>query len=539
MQQHEIIIDSFAGGGGASVGIEMALGRSPDVAINHDPEAVQMHMVNHPDTEHHCQNVWQLDPVDVAAGRPVGLAWFSPDCKHFSKAKGGAPVKRNIRDLAWVVVLYAQRVKPRVIMLENVEEFQTWGPLDENGRPCPVNKGVTFRKWVRELKKAGYEVDWRELRACDYGAPTIRKRLFLIARRDGQPIVWPAPTHGDPRLPGFNSSGLRPWRTAADIIDWLLPCPSIFFSKTECRLWFEQTGQRLKRPLAEASERRIFLGYERHVFNNPNPYIVTVNHGGSNFRGQAIDVPFNTVTAARDGHGLVMPYLTKYRKGSSGSDISEPAPTITSNSFKKRPGGNPPLAVVQAKLEPAGDRPELCAAFIAKHFTGVVGTPVDKPAPTTLTKGAQNQLVVAHLMKLRGTCQRGQTVEAPIPSLTAGGTHIAEVRAFLVKYHGSGGQWADARDPMHTVTSKDEFGLVTVHGVEYMLTDIGMRMLTPRELFRAQGFPDTYIIDRGADGDALTKTAQVRMCGNSVCPPIASAIVGANLQPMDVRRAAE
>ena len=663
----EIIVDSFAGGGGASTGIEMALGRSPDIAINHDPEAVSMHMVNHPDTEHHCQNVWQVDPREAVKGRKVGLAWFSPDCKHFSKAKGGAPVKRNIRDLAWVVVLWAQRVKPRVIMLENVEEFQTWGPLTDEGKPCLIQKGVTFKKWVGELRKAGYKVEWRELRACDYGAPTIRKRLFLIARCDGQPIVWPEPTHGDPRKPGFEKSGLKPWRTAADIIDWSLPCPSIFMDKLEVQAWYEATGQRLKRPLAEATQKRIAKGLERFVFGASEPFIVTANHGGDTFRGQGLGEPFNTVTAPRDAHGLVVPYvtehanasnqrnmptdeplrtqcanvkgghfavvaphITKFRKGASGSDIAAPMPTITASSHEKRPGGNPPLAVIAPTLvqtgygEREGQAPRaldiqaplgtvvasgqkhaLTAAFMAKHFGGVVGVSVDTPTPTTLTSGSQNQLVVAHIdrqfgmsagnsaaeplgtttadgqgksaivsahmarhfgksvgheldeplgaltskdkdaivashmVKLYGTCQHGQPTDQPAPTVTAGGYHIGEVRAFLTKYHGNGGQWADPRDPMHAVTSKDEFGLVTVQGVEYMLTDIGMRMLTPPELYRAQGFPESYITDRTADGKPLTKTAQVRMCGNSVCPPLAAALVAANVQIAEAREAAE
>jgi DNA (cytosine-5)-methyltransferase 1 len=346
MRNDEIIIDSFAGGGGASIGIEMALGRSPDVAINHDPEAVSMHKANHPDTEHHCQNVWQLDPQDVARGRKVGLAWFSPDCKHFSKAKGAAPVKRNVRDLAWVVVLYAQRVKPRVICLENVEEFKTWGPLDENGRPCAAQKGITFKKWINEFKKAGYKIQYRELRACDYGAPTSRKRLFVIARRDGQPIVWPKPTHGDPKAKGFKKSGLKPWRTAADIIDWSQPCPSIFMNSEEVQEWYEHTGQRLKRPLADATMRRIAQGLKRFVFDAEEPFIVTANHQGKGFRGQGLDEPMKTVTAARDATGLVTPYMTKFRKGSHGSPADAPMPTITASSFKKRPGGNPPLGLV-------------------------------------------------------------------------------------------------------------------------------------------------------------------------------------------------
>lgn len=527
MSASEIIIDSFAGGGGASAGIEMALGRSPDVAINHDPDAIAMHAVNHPDTEHHCQNVWQLDPRDVARGRPVGLAWFSPDCKHFSKAKGGKPVNRNLRDLAWVVILYAQRVKPRVIILENVEEFKTWGPLGEDGRPCKMQKGVTFQKWLRELRRAGYRVEYRELRAFHFGTPTQRKRLYLIARRDGGPIVWPDGgldgQYGDPNQPGFADSGLLPWRTAAGCLDFSLPCPSIFWDAEQARIWCELTGQRIKRPLAAATMRRIFQGLDR--WGARDPYIIKPNHKYGWFRGQPLPEPLQTVCQTND-KALVMPFLTKYRTGSSGSPVNEPWPTITANSYEKRPGGNPPLALV--------------SAFLAKHFGGneTPGWPLSKPISTITTRDHHN-LVTTNLVKLRGTCRHGQPVTQPMATVTAGGNHIGEVRAFLQKYYGcETSQQQDCREPLHSIRTKDAFGLVTVHGVDYQIVDIGMRMLTPRELFRAQGFPDDYIIDRGPDGRPLTKTAQVRMCGNSVCPPVAAALVRANVSLQgELRRA--
>lgn len=387
--ERPLIIDSFAGGGGASTGIERALGSSPDYAINHDAHALSMHQANHPNTAHLSKNVWHVDPLDVVGRRRVGLAWFSPDCKHFSKAKGGKPVSRAIRDLAWIVVLWAKRVRPAVIMVENVEEFKQWGPISESGQPCKVRSGQTFDKWVRELRRLGYRVEWRELRACDYGAPTIRKRLFVIARCDGKPIVWPAPTHAKDGL-----GGLAPWRTAAEIIDWSIPCPSIFDSAGE--IW-EKHGLRSVRPLAENTLRRIAAGVKRYVIDAGDPFLVTyAQHGGA---------------------------------------------------------------------------------------------------------------------------------------ICAGGGHSALIFAFLTKYYGTGGG-ASVGDPLPTTTTHDRFGLVTVKidGADYVITDIGMRMLTPRELFAAQGFPLEYRIEHGADGHAFGKTAQVSKCGNAVPPPLAEALVKANCQ---------
>ena len=446
-----LIVDSFAGGGGASCGIEAALGRPVDIAINHDPEAVAMHRVNHPAAVHYTRSVWQVDPAEACAGRPVALAWFSPDCKHFSKAKGARPVKRSIRDLAWVVVQWARKVRPRVIFLENVEEFKDWGPVDRHGRPCKARKGRTFDLWIAQLRRLGYAIEWRELRACDYGSPTIRKRFFLVARCDGLPIRWPEPSHGP------EGSGLAPYRSAASIIDWQIPCPSIF-------------GR--KRPLAEATQARIARGLKRFVIEAAEPFIVPVTHKGD-LRVHPIGEPLRTVTTASRGeHALV-------------------------------------------------------TAFLAKHFGGVTGVPVDPPFPTITTRGTQNQVVTSHLVKLRGTCRDGQPVTAPAPTITAGGTHLGEVRAFLLKYYGTA-TGADLRDPLHSVTRRARFGLVMVQGEPWQIVDIGMRMLQPRELFAAQGFPPDYIIDRTAEGEALTKTAQIRMCGNAVCPQVAEALVRAN-----------
>lgn len=460
LDPRELIIDNFAGGGGASLGIELALGRSPDVAINHDREAVAMHTANHPDTEHYCEDVWQVDPRAATQGRPVGLAWFSPDCKHFSKAKGGKPVSKKIRGLAWVVIRWAAAVKPRVIILENVEEFQTWGPLLEDGRPCPVRKGRTFRRWWKRLEKFGYHVEMRELRACDYGAPTIRKRLFIIARCDGQPIIWPAPTHGPGRLP---------YHTAAGCIDWSIPCPSIF-------------GR--KKPLADATLRRIAQGVKRYVVEAAHPFIVGADqapffvprHGereGQEPRCRSVVAPLPTVTATANGASLV-------------------------------------------------------AAFLAQHNTGMVGHDARKPVSTIVGKGCTQALVASNLVKLYGTCKDGQDNREPMATVTSGGQHLGEVRAFLTKFYGNEKDGISLGEPLHTVTTKDRFGLVTVSGIDYVIADIGMRMLAPRELYRAQGFPDSYIIDPMVNGRRLPKASQVRMCGNSVCPPIARALVAAN-----------
>ncbi|TDX21397.1 DNA cytosine methyltransferase [Rhodovulum visakhapatnamense] len=509
-----MIVDSFAGGGGASTGIEMALGRSPDVAINYDAAALALHQANHPATRHLNSNVWHVDPAEICRGRRVGLAWFSPDCKHHSKAKGGKPVARNIRDLAWVVVLWARRVRPEVIALENVEEFRDWGPLTEANRPCPERRGQTFRHWVGELRRLGYRVEWRELRACDYGAPTIRKRLFLIARRDGRPIVWPAPTHGAPDSPEVQAGRRAPWRTAAGIVDWSLPCPSIFDSSAEI---LARHGLRAVRPLKEPTLRRIARGVMRYVIEAQEPFLVTYAQQGGAVRS-GFD-PLHTVTAsAKDQNALVVPTLVQTGYGERPGQ----APRV--------PGLDRPLGTVVA----GGAKHALVAAFLAQHNAGArmqrhAGRPAGAPLSTLTTRGTQQQIVAAHLMSLHGTTRRDQSLAAPVPTLCAGDGHGALVAAFLQKYYGAGtGQAAGA--PLHTLSTRDTFGLVTVEidGATYAIADIGMRMLTPREMFRAQGFPESYRIDTAPDGRAFTKTEQTRMCGNSVCPPVAAAIIAAN-----------
>ena len=546
----ELVIDSFAGGGGASTGIAAALGRDPDYAINHDSEALAMHAANHPGTVHLSKNIWQVDPIEVVGRRRVGLAWFSPDCKHFSKAKGGRPVKREIRDLAWTVVLWARRVRPRVILLENVEEFRDWGPLvaDDAGKwkPCPERRGATFDRWVSELRRLGYRVDWRELRACDYGAPTIRKRLFLIARRDGRKIVWPAPTHGAPTDPDVIAGRKLPWRTAAEIIDWSLPCHSIFLTREEGR------AAGVNRPLADATMTRIAKGVQRYVLDAAHPFIIPLTHQGGD-RARALDVPMPTVTGAhrgeqalvaahlsyaqqgggcrsaaapahtitasrKDQNTLVAAHLTKFCANSVGSALNEPVHTITANSLIKRPGGSAPIGIA--------------AAFLAQHNLGVVARNARDPLSTVTSTGAQQAVVSAGLLHMRGSDRRMSGVEEPARTVTAGGWHQAELRAFLQKYYGTGGQDQAATDPLHTATTKARMGLVVVEGQPYEIIDIGMRMLSPRELFSAQGFPPDHIIDRGVLPDGreikLTKTASIRLCGNSVPPVMSKALVAAN-----------
>lgn len=550
----ELIVDNFAGGGGASCGIELALGRHVDIAINHDPEAVAMHAMNHPQTEHHCESVWDVDPLDLVKGRPVGLAWFSPDCKHFSKAKGGKPRDKKIRGLAWVAMRWAALVRPRVIILENVEEFQTWGPVLADGNPCPKRKGDTFRSFVRQLQEKGYAVEWREMRACDFGAPTIRKRLFLIARCDGRPIVWPQPTHGAPDSAAVKARQRKPWRTAAECIDWSIPCPSIFdrkrWSKSK-RAWVDAP------PLADATLRRIARGMQRYVINAADPFIVKVNHGYDYFRGQQLSEPLQTITA-KHGYGIAAPVITECANASSprawsadeplrtqcaevkGGHFALASATLVQTGYGERPGQAPRAPGLDKPLGTAvagGVKHALVSAFLAKHYGGNYdgsGVGLHEPA-STITTADHHALVAAEL---------GQASDSV--------GKVDQVRAFLVKYYSEGGQDQACRDPMHTIPTKDRLGLVTVAGEQYQVADIGMRMLVPPELYRAQGFPSSYvfapIIDPANPTLAfvrealmrigkmkayrLPQHAQVRMCGNSVSPPMAAALVRANVPDM-------
>lgn len=579
--QHELIVDNFAGGGGASCGIELALGRHVDHAINHDPEAVAMHAMNHPQTHHHCESVWNVDPVAITQGRPVGFGWFSPDCKHFSKAKGGKPRDKNIRGLAFVLLRWLLLTKMRVFTLENVEEFVTWGPLIETSpghfHPDPSRKGETFLGFVamlttgiaadhpafieacealglgtsdplaqRLIDGLGYAVEWRELRARDYGAPTIRKRLFLIGRCDGKPIVWPQPSHGAPGSAGVLAKRLKPWRTAAECIDWSIKCTSIF---------------ERKKPLAEATQRRIARGIRRYVIDAANPFIVTLAHGegrpGAAQRWGAgvrtTHAPMPTLTAS-GGYGIVAPVLTECANTSTqrafsaaeplrtqcaevkGGHFALAAATLVQTGYGERPGQAPRAPGLDKPLGTAmagGVKHALVSAFLAKHYGGNYDGPgVGLPEPaSTITTTDHHALVASHMVKLRGECT-GSAASEPVPTISAQGNHIGEVRAFLVKYYSEGGQDQDCRDPMHTIPTKDRLGLVTVEGQQYQIADIGMRMLEPHELYAAQGFPSSYVIAPFINGRRLPKHAQVRMCGNSVSPPMAAALVRANVPEM-------
>lgn len=504
-----IVVDLFAGGGGASDGIVRGLGRPVDIAINHSPEAVAMHAANHPETRHYCEDIWEVDPREAVGSRWVKFLWASPDCTQFSKAKGGKPRDRNIRCLAHVVIRWARAVKPRTIILENVEEFQDWGPLRDDGKPDKTRLGEDFRAWLAELVDCGYTVDFRELVAAHYGAPTTRRRLYLVAQLRGEtPIVWPSASHG---------AGLgRPLRTAAEIIDWSIECPSIF-------------GR--KKPLADATLRRIAAGVQRYVVGSPSPFIVPVKTwGGGGNAARGLDEPMRTVTASKRGEfGLVTPYLAHltHHGGDRVRPLHAPAPTITGanrgeiallaptllrtdNQSDGRLRGVRSVAGQLPTVTSAGGL-ALAAAVITKHYGGVVGHQVELPLGTVT---AQDHHAVTTATLAEGDSERAD-----------------EVAAFLVKFYGASGSPVShqgAMDPLHTVTAKARFAVVTVHGVPYRIVDIGMRMLQPRELYRAQGFRDDYQIDLLFNGKPLTKTAQIALCGNSVCPPVAEALVRAN-----------
>ena len=519
----ELAVDLFAGGGGASVGFEMATGRPPDVAINHDAAAISMHRVNHPQTDHYVADVFEVDPRTVAKGRPIGLLWASPDCTHFSKAKGGKPIRKageKSRALAWVVKRWAGQVRPRVICLENVEEFVEWGPLvGKPGarRPDPKRKGERFRKFVRDLEGMGYRVEWRELRACDYGAPTIRKRLFLVARCDGRPIAWPEPTHG----PGTR----RPYRTAAEIIDWSIPMLSIFVTPEEAKAWARaqrDAGWEMgtpRRPLAENTLRRIAAGVVRYVLQG-EPFIVPIQNYGWGENNAPMDEPLRTITANPKGgaFALAAPYLIPRYGERKGQDprtrsIDRPHPVVV----------------------PTANGAQLVSAFLAKHYGGVIGSPLTEPKGT-ITAIDHDSVVTAHIQRDFGESV-GHAATDPVGTITPnGGGKAALVASFLQKYYGTAiGQELDG--PTHTIPTKDRMGLVTVTlaGEPYVLVDIAMRMLQPGELYLAQGFPEEYTIERGADGRRFTKTQQVRMVGNSVSPPVAAALARANVPELVVR----
>ncbi len=569
----EITIDGFCGGGGFSTGFEFATGEPVTIGVNHDAGAIAQHKKNHPYTKHYNENIFDVDPRKACAGRPVGWAHFSPDCTHFSRAKGGKPVKKHIRGLAWVIVKWAGTVHPRIVSMENVKEFMSWGPLiaarDKNtgrvlkrvevfdeeageiveiseiaapGEVVPISQqylipdkkraGETFRAFCRAMKELGYEYEFKTLKACDFGAPTSRERLFGLFRNDGKPIVWPEPTHGDPNSAEVKSGKLKPWRVAAEIIDWSQECPSIF---------------ERKKPLAENTLKRIARGIEKFVIENPEPFIVQVNHSGSNFRGQSIEKPMPTVTA-KHGYGIVAPTLIQYHSEKSknevrGQILSQPiqtidttpryglaAATLIQTGYGERkgqaprvPGLNKPLGTVVSTGKQAA-----VTAFLSKYYGGGYkgsGSAADKPLPT-ITAIDHNAVISANIVQLNNNCV-GQPVTEPLRTITSGAGHFAEVQALLIKFYGQGtGQAVDK--PLDTVTAKDRFGLVTIYGVDYMIVDIGLRMLSPRELYAAQGFPPDYEIETDCNGRHISKTEQTQKCGNSVPPPFATALARAN-----------
>lgn len=490
----ELVVDNFAGGGGASSGIEAAIGRHVDIAINHDAAAIAMHKANHPNTKHYQEDIWQVDPVEACAGRPVAIAWFSPDCTHHSKAKGGQPRKKEIRALANVVITWAEKVRPRIIMLENVEEFVSWGPLDESGKIIKAFAGEDFRAWMGRLSALGYVVEFKIMVAADYGAPTTRKRLFIIARCDGGPIVWPEPTHG-------NGRG-QTWRPASDIIDWSLPCPSIFSRP---------------KPLKDATLRRIAKGIKKFVIDAKQPFIIATTHHGAD-RVYSMIEPLRTVTAAHRGEfAVVTPFIAKHYGGprcTSGAAMNAPLGTVTTV-----------------------DHHALIAPIITKHFGGPNGhsTPGSdiRSALSTITTKDHHAMTVAFLTKYYGQ-GTGSDFRLPLPTVTAGAIKFGEVRAFLMKYHG-GDRGHDRGqlllEPMRTIDTSNRFGLVMIRGEAYEIVDIGMRMLQPHELFAAQGFRPDYEIKPLLGGKPISKGAQVALAGNSVCPPVAERMVSANIIP--------
>ena len=607
----EIIVDNFAGGGGASTGIEIATGMAVAIAINHDPAAILMHKTNHPYTEHFQASVWDIDPVAVCRGRRVGLAWFSPDCKHFSKAKGAALVDRKIRGLAWITLRWAAKVRPRVIILENVEEFQTWGPV-RKGKPVKRLAGTTFRKFIFQLEALGYTVEYRELIAADYGAPTSRKRFYMIARCDGKPIVWPKPTHSK-----TGADGLPKWHSAAEIIDWSLPCPSVFASKAEI---MERYGLKAVRPLAKNTMRRIIRGVDKFTIRSGKPFIVqqkfqnaaqniekpltTVTAVGahelckpllapvtvtntSNSVGGTVGAPVHTVTTAgnqmlvtpflaecnhsggghiapvTDAHktitakhtgGIVAPALIQYHTEQTeavrASGLGTPINTVDAsnrygltcaNLVEYYTGGRPLDVQDPMHTVTSHDREAVVAAHIAKYYGGVVGEKVGEPLPT-VTAIDHNAVCAAHVVKFKGD-NVGTPPSEPLQTVTAsagkervcsGGT-FAVCRAHLAKIRSGDdlGHWPEIRALLNEfcgyTLAEDEVLLLEISGALYYIADIGLRMLSPRELYNAMGFPQDYIIDRDYLGNEYKKSAQVARCGNAVCPPVASALVRANL----------
>ena len=544
----ELVVDLFAGGGGASLGIERAY-RAPDVAVNHSAVAIAVHQANHPRTQHYIEDVFKVDPREATGGRPVAVLWASPDCRHHSKAKGGKPRSKKIRGLAWVVVKWASALKPRLIHLENVEEFADWGPLLKDGSPCKVRKGMTFRRWVRQLEKLGYVVEHRELVAADYGAPTIRKRLYVIARCDGRPILWPKPTHA--KAP---AGKLKPWRTAAECIDFDLPSKSIFDRP---------------KPLAVNTQKRIAKGLWRYVLNCAEPFIVGCGGRMGQSPERPVSRPFQTITSKADAciaQPVLTPFLTEHANASNQRVFPANEPLRTQVAQVK--GGH--FALVAPTLVQTG--------YGEREGQEPRALDLGKPLGTVVAGGVKHALVAAYLSQAsggpNGHIAIGHDARSPVSTITSTGSHQQLVAAYFVKYYGNEREGIDITGPVHTVTTKDRIGLVEVvhvpadilspeHAAKakacadflreylpehfpepadmvllggYVLVDITLRMLAPRELARAQGFPDSYVIERGLfvqpDGSMewkpVTKTDQVRLIGNSVCPDVAEALIRAN-----------
>ena len=508
---NKIFVDNFAGGGGASTGIEMAIGRSVDIAINHDPDAIAMHSENHPDTRHYLEDVWQVDPVKACAGRKVALAWFSPDCTHFSRAKGNVPVKKSIRGLAWVAVKWALTVRPDVLMLENVPEIKTWGPI-KDGKPIKERSGETFDGFIcilscglsknhpafseccealqlrtdsaeadRLSKGLGYDIRCQDLFSCDYGAPTKRKRFYMIARCDNRPIVFPKPTHAKRNSMEVRNGICQPWKSAAQCIDWSIPMQSIF-------------GR--KKPLAEKTLRRIAKGIEKYVIKNPEPYIVNLHFDNE---PEDINEPLSTITSVGT-HYVVAPTLIQYH--SEKSEKEHRSQTLQE-----------PIATIDQS-----NRYGLVTAFLSKYYGGGCTCPysnAEEPMPT-VTAVDHSALITANLVALRNNCI-GQNFREPLSTVCTSDGHFGVVEAFLIKYYKGDEHSCDPGEPLPTITSKPRFGIVTVHGEDYMITDIKMRMMQPRELYRAMGFPEDYIIDE-IGGKPFSKKQQTAKCGNAVTP---------------------
>lgn len=580
----EIIVDNFAGGGGASTGIELATGRVVNIAINHDPAAILMHKTNHPYTQHLQASVWDVNPEEVCAGRPVGLAWFSPDCKHFSKAKGSALVDKKIRGLAWIVLRWAATVRPRVIILENVEEFVTWGPV-RKGKPVKSKAGQTFEKWKKQLLDLGYVIEHRELVAADYGAPTIRKRFVLVARCDGKPIVWPERTHAPADSEEVRSGRCKPWRSAAEIIDWSLPMYSVFATKEEIKQKF---GVNAVRPLAENTLRRIIRGVDKFTIRSGKPFLVECNHSGAghvadtedplrtitqqctagvcdpllapvtfsntdNSVGSQANDPVHTIrTGGGGGQALAAAQLVQYHTEKAenvrANDVGSPMKTIdgsnrfglvAANLVEYFSTGRPidltdPMHTVTSR-----DREALTAAHICKFYGGVVGAAASDPLPT-VTRIDHNAACAAHIAKFKGK-NVGQSVDQPLQTITAGGGEFAAVKTVICKYDPGKdvGYWPKVRSLLNRFCGysmqDDEIILLLIDGAVFYIRDILLRMLAPRELYNAMGFPPDYIIDRDYRGNAYGRGKQVARCGNAVCPPMAEAVVRANYEAAPIQ----